>query len=54
MHVAESRVKNKQEVLTTPEPLQRLQVSGLVPGGTPVPPKRETRKGGKVTAVSSK
>lgn len=22
-----------------PEPLQRLQVSGLVPGGTPAPPK---------------
>lgn len=35
---------NKQRVLTTPEPLQRLQVSGLVPGGTPLPPKRETRE----------
>lgn len=29
------------KVLTMPEPLQRLQVSGLVPGGTPVPPKNE-------------
>lgn len=36
-----------KQVLTTPEPLQRLQVSGLVPGGTPVPPKRETREGEK-------
>lgn len=26
--------------LTIPEPLQGLHVSGLVPGGTPVPPKR--------------
>lgn len=28
------------KVLTIPEPLHRLQVSGRVPGGTPVPPKK--------------
>lgn len=32
-------VKDKfKTILTTPDPLQRLQVSGLVPGGTPLPP----------------
>lgn len=30
--------------LTIPAPLQRLHVSGLVPGGTPVPPKINHRK----------
>jgi hypothetical protein len=25
-------------ILTTPDPLHRLQVSGFVPGGTPLPP----------------
>lgn len=30
--------------LTMPEPRQRLHVSGLVPGGTPLPPKHVERK----------
>lgn len=25
-------------ILTTPDPLHRVQVSGIVPGGTPLPP----------------
>ena len=29
---------------TTPEPLHVLQVSGLVPGGTPAPPERDKKK----------
>lgn len=29
------------KVPTIPEPLHRLQVSGLVPGGTPAPPKNQ-------------